>query len=245
MNCPMARAGILVLHLQVFPGIGVPGGDRREDVLPLLGHDPSPDRVDERVAEHRHQVVVLEDAALDLLGQLLPFRGIDRPLVLLELAVEVLHADAVPRVEPAALEVALVPERPASPDPGTVEDDLDSGPVLEPALESLEEDATLHGLEPTADADLAELRDYALAPGVGRGQRRDPVHVESVRIAGLAQELLGLVDAARELWPLDGVLDAGVDAVASRLAQTRALRLVHRPPVDGAAHRLAHALLVE
>src|SRR5438876_10696078 len=178
MNCPMPRARLLVLHLQVFPGIGIPGGDRREDVLPLVRHHPGPDRVDERVAEHRHQVVVLEDPALDLLGELLSLRGIDRPLVLLELAVEVFHADAVPRIEPTALEVALVPERPAAPDPGPVEDDLDPGPVLEPALESLQEDAPLHGLQAPADADLAELRDDALAPGVERGQRRDPVHVE-------------------------------------------------------------------
>src|SRR5881628_1319862 len=38
---------LLVLHLQVLPGIGIAGGDRREHVLPLLRDDPGPDRVDE------------------------------------------------------------------------------------------------------------------------------------------------------------------------------------------------------
>src|SRR5262249_60181701 len=91
---------------------------------------------------------------------------------------------------PAALEVALVPERPASPDARAVEDDLHPGPVLEPALQALEKDAPLHGLEPCADADLAELRHHTLAPRVERGQRREPVHVEAVRIAGPAQQFL-------------------------------------------------------
>src|SRR5262249_17527143 len=113
------------------------------------------DRVHERVTEHRHQIVVLEDAALDLLGELLALGGIDRPLVLIELAVEVLHADAVTRVETAALEVPLVPERPAAADPRAVQDDLDPWELLQAALKALEEDTTLHGLHPGADTDLA------------------------------------------------------------------------------------------
>src|SRR5258705_6709838 len=177
MNCGMS--GLLLLHLQVLPRIGIAGGDGREDVLPLLRREPGADRVDERVAEHGHEVVVLENAALDLLGELLPLRGIDRPLVLVELGVEVLHADAVARAEAAALEVAFVPERPASCDPDTVQDDLGPRKLLEAALEALEEDAALHGLEPAADTDLTELRDETLAPRVERAQRRDPVHVES------------------------------------------------------------------
>src|SRR5206468_5900825 len=221
----------LLFDLQVLPGIGIAGGDGREDVLPLLRHDAGADRVDERVAEHGHEVVVFQDAALDLFGELLSLRGIDRPLVLVELGVEVLHADAIASVEAAALEVALVPERPASRDPDAVQDHLDAGPLLEPALQSLEEDAPLHGLEPAADADLAELRDDALAPRVERGQRRDPVHVEPVGIARLAQELLGLLDIALELGPLDRVLDVVVDPVAGRLAHSPRLRLVHGPPV--------------
>ena len=83
---PHAGGPLLVLHLQLFPGIRVAGGDGREDVLPLLGDHAGADGVDEGVAEHRHQVVVLQDAALDLLGQLLALGGVDRPLVLVELA---------------------------------------------------------------------------------------------------------------------------------------------------------------
>src|SRR2546425_10553514 len=120
-----------------------------------------------------------------LLGQLLPLRGIDRPLVLVELAVEVLHADSVTRVEAAALEVALVPEGPAPGDPRALKDDLGPGPVLEPAREPLQEDAPLHRLEPRPDADLTKLRDDPLRAGVERGHGRDPVHVEAVREARL------------------------------------------------------------
>src|SRR6266850_5813768 len=125
----------LVLHLDVFPRIRVSGRDRREHVLPLGERHPRPDGVHEGMAEHRDQVIVLEDPALDLLGQLLALRGVDRALVLVKLAVEVLHADAVARVEPAALEVALVPERPAPRDPGALEDDLGARKFLESALQ--------------------------------------------------------------------------------------------------------------
>src|SRR4030095_12972975 len=102
MNCAMSQPRLLVLHLQVLPGIGIAGRDGRKDVLPLLRDDPGADRVDERVAEYRHEVVVVRDAPLDLLGELLALRGIDRALVLVELGVEVLDANAVARVEAAA-----------------------------------------------------------------------------------------------------------------------------------------------
>src|SRR5262245_17451804 len=166
----------------------------------MLG-DAGADRVHKRVAEHRHQIIVLEDAALDLLGELLALGGIGRPLVLVELAVEVLHADAIARVEAAALELPLVPERPAPADPSALQDDLNPGELLEAALESLQEDAALHGLHPGADADLAQLRDEALAARIERRQGREPVDVEAVRIARLAQELLGLVHVPGELGP--------------------------------------------
>src|SRR2546427_7829565 len=68
----------LLLHLQVFPRIGVAGGDGREHVLPFLRYYLGADRVDERVTEHWHQVVVLEDPALDLLGELLALGRGDR-----------------------------------------------------------------------------------------------------------------------------------------------------------------------
>src|SRR5204862_8363953 len=171
-------------------------GDGREHVLPLLRHDLGADRVDERVAEHGHQLVVLEDSALDLLGELLALGWVDRALILIELAVEVFHTDTITRVEAPALEVAFVPEGPASRDPDALEDDLGSGKLLEPALQPLEEDAALHGLEPAADADLAELRDDALASRVERGYGRYAVHVECVRIARLAEEMLGFLNVS-------------------------------------------------
>src|SRR2546427_1620541 len=205
MNCHMPVASRL-LQLDVLPRIAVARRDRGEDILPLLGRHPRPDRVDERVAEDGHEVVVLEDGALDLLGELLALDGIDGSLVLLELGVQLLDADAVPNVEAAALDVGLVPERPAPGDPDAVEDDLHARPLLDAALQPLEEDAALHRLHPRPDADLAELPDEPLAPRVPRGQRRDPVHVEAVRIPRLAQKLPGPLHAALELGPLQRVL---------------------------------------
>src|SRR6266496_529402 len=73
MNRPIPR--LLLLHLQVLPGIGVTGGDGGKDVLPLLRRHAGTDRVDEGVPEHGHQVVVFQDALLDLLGQLPPLRA--------------------------------------------------------------------------------------------------------------------------------------------------------------------------
>src|SRR2546422_10800288 len=244
MNCHIPLASLL-LQLDVLPRIGIAGRDRGEDVLPLLGRDAGPDRVDERVAEDGHEVVVLEDGALDLLGELLALDGIDGSLVLLELGVQLLDADAVPNVEAAALDVALVPERPPPGDPDAVEDDLHARPLLDAALQPLEEDAALHRLHPRPDAALAELPDEPLAPRVPRGQRRDPVHVEAVRIPRLAQELLGPLHVSLDLGPLEGVLHVVVDPVPRHLAEPSRLGLVHGAPVDSQAHRFAHALVAE
>src|SRR5919197_757087 len=156
MNVNISAASLLVLHLQILPGIGIAGGDGREDILPLLRRHARTDRVDEGVAEDRHQIVVLKNRALDLLRQLFALGRIDGALVLVELAVEILHADPIARVEAAALEMAFVPERPAPGDAHAVEDHLHAGPLLETALQALEEDPALHGLEPGANADLAK-----------------------------------------------------------------------------------------
>ena len=118
-------------------------------------------------------------------------------------------------------------------------------PLLDSALQPLEEDATLHGLHPSPDADLAELPDEPLAPRVPRGQRGDPVHVEAVRIPRLAQELLGPLHVALDLGPLEGVLHVVVDPVPRHLAEPSRLGLVHGAPVDSQAHRFAHALVAE
>src|SRR5262249_17964953 len=78
MNCVMPSQ--LVLHLDIFPWVRVAGRDRREHVLPLLQHHSRADCVDERVPEHRNQIIVVEDRALDLLGDLLALGLVHRPL---------------------------------------------------------------------------------------------------------------------------------------------------------------------
>src|SRR5262249_13365813 len=47
--------------VDVFPRIGVGGRDCREDVLPPRRLDPRPERLHRRVAEHRDEVIILED----------------------------------------------------------------------------------------------------------------------------------------------------------------------------------------
>src|SRR5688572_1185630 len=106
------------LELDVLPRVGVAGGDRREDILPLRRLDPRSDRVDEGVAEYRHEVIILQDAALDLLGELLTLLAVKRFLVLLELGIEVLDANHVLTLEAAAFEHALVPIGPTAADAG-------------------------------------------------------------------------------------------------------------------------------
>ncbi len=85
-----ASAGRGFLQLDVLPRIGVAaGGEAREHVLPFRRGDARPDRIDEGVAEHRHEIIILEDLALDLLGQFLALGAVDRGEVLVELGVEV------------------------------------------------------------------------------------------------------------------------------------------------------------
>src|SRR3954447_16673572 len=134
MNCAIAAAPLrpdrltLVLRaggsrqLDVLPRIGVAARDRREDILPLFGLDPWSDRVDESVPEYRHEVVVLQDAALNFFGQLLALVTIERFLILLEFRVEVLHADHVLGLKTAAFEHTFVPVGPAAAYAGRVHD---------------------------------------------------------------------------------------------------------------------------
>src|SRR5260370_31083820 len=78
----------LVLELDVFPGIGVSGRDRRrKHILPFRRRDPGADGIDEGMAEDRNEVVVLEDLALDLLGQRLPLSSLVRCHILVELGI--------------------------------------------------------------------------------------------------------------------------------------------------------------
>src|SRR4051812_29548020 len=104
------------LQLDVLPGIRVAGGNGRKHVLPLRCGDLRADRVDEGVTEDRNEIVVLENLALDLLGELLALGAVDRVHVGLELGIERGDADAVLDVEAAALEPSLIPVRPAAAD---------------------------------------------------------------------------------------------------------------------------------
>ena len=68
---PVAVPPGLRLQLNLLPRIGVAGADKaREHVLPFRRFDARPDRVHEGVAEHRDEIVVFKDRALDVLGQL-------------------------------------------------------------------------------------------------------------------------------------------------------------------------------
>src|SRR5262249_23054464 len=118
--------------------------------------------IDERVAEYRDEVEVLEDFPLDLRRQILPLLAVSRGEVCLELVVQLRHAVAVLVVEAAATHERVVPGRPGTADTGGVHDDWDTGPLLHPALQPLQKDSALHDLELRADADALQLRDDAL-----------------------------------------------------------------------------------
>ena len=62
----------------ILPWIAVAGGDGGEHVLPFLCRHAWPDGVDERMAEHWNEVVLLEDRLLDLLRDLLTFIAVVR-----------------------------------------------------------------------------------------------------------------------------------------------------------------------
>src|SRR5215471_20731013 len=132
------------------------------------------------MAEHWHEVVVLQNGPLDLLGQLLAFGGIIRFQVLVELGVEFLHTEAILGEESPAFEIRLIPIGPACPDASAVENDLEPGPLLQPTLLPLEENAPLHHLEFGPDTDILKLCDDALATRVVGWRRGEPVDVEAV-----------------------------------------------------------------
>src|SRR5439155_2262331 len=84
---PIAR---LALELNVFPGIAIAGGDRgREHVLPFRRRDARPNHVDEGVAEHREEIVIFENPALDLFGERPALGRLLRCQILVELGIEV------------------------------------------------------------------------------------------------------------------------------------------------------------
>ena len=197
------------------------------------------------MAEHRDEVVIIEDLALDLFGQPLSLGGIIGSEIAIVFGVEVLHAKRIGGQEAAAFEVRLVPIGPAGADAGAGEDDVDPGPLLEAGLQPLCEDATLQGLEPAADTDRLELRQDPLAARIVNGYRSQPINLEAVRIAGFGQQFFGLGDIVRPIRTVDRILHVVIDPVAVDLPHSGALGLVYRLPVDSQAHRLAHAFVVE
>src|SRR5260370_15482949 len=115
------------------------------------------------MAEHRDEVVVLEDFPLDLFGQSFALVRLVGCEVFFVLGVEIFNAELVGGEHAAAFELRLVPIGPARANAGAGEDDVDPGPLLHPALPALEADGPLQSLQPGPDADCLELRADRLA----------------------------------------------------------------------------------
>src|SRR5919108_4274498 len=98
------RSLLLLLQCNVFPGVGVARRDRLKDILPFRCRNPGPDGIDESVAKHRHEIVILQDSALDLLRQPLTLFWLDRLLVALEFVVQLFDANHILGVEATAFE---------------------------------------------------------------------------------------------------------------------------------------------
>src|ERR1700730_10625634 len=92
-------------QLNVFPRIGVGGRHGREHVLPSCGGNAGADRLHRGMPKYRDEIVVVEDLALDFLGQSLAFAAIRGSEVSGELRIELGHAVAVFAVEAAAAHV--------------------------------------------------------------------------------------------------------------------------------------------
>src|SRR5262249_443851 len=144
-----------------------------------------------------------------------------------------------------AFEIRLVPIGPACPDARAIENDLEPGPLLQPTLLPLQENSPLHHLEFGADTDILQLRNDALATRVVGWRGAESVNCEAVGIAGLLHELLGFWQVALELWPLDSILHVVVNPVAADFPHAASFGVVHGASVDGQAHGLPHALVVE
>src|SRR5207249_9652985 len=102
-------ASSLLLQLEVLPGKSIGRRDGGEDILPLLRRDSGANGSDTGVPEDGHEIQVLQNAALDVLCQLLALGRVRGLLVLGKLRVQLLHADAVSCAKSTALEKRLVP----------------------------------------------------------------------------------------------------------------------------------------
>src|SRR5262249_14837878 len=123
------------LELDFLPRIGISGGKRGgKHVLPFLGGDARSDAVHEGMAEHRDEIGILQNLALDSFRQLLALGRFCRAGILLNLLVEALDADCVGAEATAAFEQRLVPVGPGRANAGAHEDDVGPGPGLQTGL---------------------------------------------------------------------------------------------------------------
>src|SRR5262249_25068808 len=113
----MSRINHLAFELDVLPRVGVAGTDEAgEHILPLSRLYSRPDPVHESVAEHRDEVVVLEDFALDLFSQRLARGRIIGCQISVIFGVEFWDTEFVGSEHAVAFDFGLVPIRPSSPD---------------------------------------------------------------------------------------------------------------------------------
>src|SRR6266567_7734429 len=112
---PPARQRGLLLRRDLLPGKGIARRDGGEDILPLLRRNSGANGIDEGVPEEGYKIQVLQNAALDLLCQLLALGRINGLLVLGKLRVQLLHADAISHAKTTALKKGFVPVRPGAP----------------------------------------------------------------------------------------------------------------------------------
>src|SRR5215510_3570147 len=242
---PPVRQRGLLLELNLLPGKGIARRDGGEDILPLLRRNSGANGIDKGVPEDGYKIQILQNAALDVLCQLLALGRVNRLLVLGKLRVQLLHAEEISCHKPTALEKCLVPVRPGSPHARGIENNLQPRPLLQPSLQPLQKYPPLHHLEFGANANLPQLRHDALPTRIVCWYRRKPVHREAVRIPRLAQELSGALDVALEGWPLHGIEHIVVDPITTNLAKSSKFRLVDGLPVHSQAHCLPYALIVE
>src|SRR6266567_4844277 len=159
---PPARQRGLLLQRDLLPGKGISRRDGGKDILPLLRRNSGANGIDAGVPEDGHEIQLLQNAALDVLCQLLALGRVNRLLVLGKLRVQLLHTHAISYAKATALEKGLVPVRPGAPHARGIENHLYPRPFLQSPLELLYKYPPLHDLKFGANAHLPQLRHDAL-----------------------------------------------------------------------------------
>src|SRR3989449_2338149 len=205
--------------------------------------------VHKRVQVERHQVAFLDEDALDLLRQPLPFRRIDARLVLGPQGLDLRLTDvgglpAADRVEPNQSFGASGPRI----------DPLDDGPIAREALAALARlrhvGRRVQHLHFGPHSGGAQIVEDTLGHVEVRSEGNIPVELEAVGEAGLRQQLFRLgqvVRRHRQFGPIptQRVAVFVADPVAPGLADSLGLLLHEERSVDREADGLAHALVVE